>query len=444
MTLLRTLSIELYQEYNNGVYEAKHVYVPPYHSSGPLVIEKRIIYISNPGEYFNLFNEQNLLCNFDGIEVDGVHVEHSLVPRRKKVIENDKRQFKRFPKNVKDAIADENTLLYIDHSIEGYRDIRLDDVASIFNIPIERLRFLTSAYSNAGEQHPFGPNIIYRNRWEHHVQGSITHHESTGPEFKKESIIEKNFKRQLEFYDTKRTRGKLCSSYMRRRRLPRILLSMFLNKNKLLKDMYWSLGIFVDGETRTDRALWQISVLERYMKKNYQYELDDNDFDWIKSIKKNISCDEHDMSKKLLYETDYIVWSHAYNTKFSLVNETQPSSIHPIEKKLDYFCPFLSEKTFKPIVAGQMFVIHGCPGSIVALRKRGYDVFDDFIDHGYDTTSDTVWRTIRVAEEIKRLSEIPDAVWEEKLKEFIPRFEHNFNTLMNSRPISHKVTTFLT
>jgi hypothetical protein len=48
----------------------------------------------------------------------------------------------------------------------------------------------------------------------------------------------------------------------------------------------------------------------------------------------------------------------------------------------------LSEKTFKPIVAGQLFVLIAGPSAIQFLRDIGIDTFDDIIDHGYDNIID--------------------------------------------------------
>ena len=44
---------------------------------------------------------------------------------------------------------------------------------------------------------------------------------------------------------------------------------------------------------------------------------------------------------------------------------------------------FLSEKTWKPIACGQLFVVIGNPGLISHLRAQGVDTFDDIIDHAY-------------------------------------------------------------
>lgn len=50
---------------------------------------------------------------------------------------------------------------------------------------------------------------------------------------------------------------------------------------------------------------------------------------------------------------------------------------------------FMSEKTWKPIAAGQLFLHFGNPGTIGFLRTLGVDTFDDLIDHdSYDTVVD--------------------------------------------------------
>ena len=50
---------------------------------------------------------------------------------------------------------------------------------------------------------------------------------------------------------------------------------------------------------------------------------------------------------------------------------------------------FMSEKTWKPIASGQLFLILGNPGIIKHLRDQGIDCFDDIIDHSYDGIADT-------------------------------------------------------
>jgi hypothetical protein len=49
---------------------------------------------------------------------------------------------------------------------------------------------------------------------------------------------------------------------------------------------------------------------------------------------------------------------------------------------------FISEKTWKPIFSGQLFLILGSVGIVDYLRSIGVDVFDDVIDHSYDQEPD--------------------------------------------------------
>ena len=67
--------------------------------------------------------------------------------------------------------------------------------------------------------------------------------------------------------------------------------------------------------------------------------------------------------------------------------------------------PMLSEKTFKPIVAGQLFVLIAASGAVQFLRDIGIDTFDDIIDHSYDLISDTRARINKAVEQVDQLIE---------------------------------------
>jgi len=67
---------------------------------------------------------------------------------------------------------------------------------------------------------------------------------------------------------------------------------------------------------------------------------------------------------------------------------------------------FITEKTWQPIAAGQLFVILGNPGTVSHLRELGVDVFDDLIDHSYDNDPDPRSRLHKTHLELDRLSEL--------------------------------------
>lgn len=70
---------------------------------------------------------------------------------------------------------------------------------------------------------------------------------------------------------------------------------------------------------------------------------------------------------------------------------------------------FITEKTWKPIAAGNLFLIFGNKGSIKYLRDQGVDVFDDIIDHSYDAEPD--WR-----KRMKKLHRTIDILMQENLE----------------------------
>lgn len=64
---------------------------------------------------------------------------------------------------------------------------------------------------------------------------------------------------------------------------------------------------------------------------------------------------------------------------------------------------FITEKTWKPIASGQLFLILGNPGTVKHLRDQGIDCFDDIIDHSYDSIEDPRERIYKLTESLDKL-----------------------------------------
>jgi hypothetical protein len=71
---------------------------------------------------------------------------------------------------------------------------------------------------------------------------------------------------------------------------------------------------------------------------------------------------------------------------------------------------FVSEKSLKPILAGQFFVNTGSNGTVQLLRAAGFDTYDDIIDHN-QYENDCVFS--RVKNLIKYLRVIQNYEWTE-------------------------------
>ena len=71
---------------------------------------------------------------------------------------------------------------------------------------------------------------------------------------------------------------------------------------------------------------------------------------------------------------------------------------------------FVSEKSLKPLVSGQLFINLGAVGTIQILKNLGFDTFDDIVDH---TKYEHIDSFIRIRKAIHYLNEIKDFDWQD-------------------------------
>lgn len=124
------------------------------------------------------------------------------------------------------------------------------------------------------------------------------------------------------------------------------------------------------------------------------------------------------LSKECLNDLD-IGHSAYHDAYINLVTETfvQPNEL------------FLSEKIWKPVACGQLFIIIGPTGSASVLKKMGVDIFEDIIDHSrYDHIQD--WKD-RIDEIHKLLDELYLLNWEEIYKLTYERRKNNIENFFN-------------
>lgn len=80
------------------------------------------------------------------------------------------------------------------------------------------------------------------------------------------------------------------------------------------------------------------------------------------------------------------------------------------ESSANSHCRFLTEKTWKPIVCEQLFLMLGNPGLVQMLKDHGVDVYDDLIDHKYyDSELDFVTR-------VKKMHDVLDDLVKNDIK----------------------------
>lgn len=74
---------------------------------------------------------------------------------------------------------------------------------------------------------------------------------------------------------------------------------------------------------------------------------------------------------------------------------------------------FISEKSWKPIISGQLFFVLGPIGIINYLKNVGIDVFDDLLDHSYDQETDLDKKIHMLMNSISAMINNVDEIWED-------------------------------
>lgn len=142
----------------------------------------------------------------------------------------------------------------------------------------------------------------------------------------------------------------------------------------------------------------------RSQVKNMLYDIKDQvDTDWDNT--RNITAD---FSAKISVED-------AQNTAIHLVSETvfHESKIH------------VTEKTFKPIVMKQPFIVFSGPGTLQYLKSYGFRTFDCIWDESYDLEQDHDTRLEKIINIIKDLSRKSDKEFENIIDKCREIVDHN-------------------
>jgi hypothetical protein len=93
---------------------------------------------------------------------------------------------------------------------------------------------------------------------------------------------------------------------------------------------------------------------------------------------------------------------------------------------------FITEKTWKPIMVGHPFMILGNQGTLKYLKSIGYKTFGFWINEEYDDISDSSARSIKIVEELEKLSKKSIEELVEIRKEMMEVCKHNYENF-NSR-----------
>jgi hypothetical protein len=137
----------------------------------------------------------------------------------------------------------------------------------------------------------------------------------------------------------------------------------------------------------------------------------------------NIKLDHVNLPLRIDYGKDY----HASSHQIDMWDLANRSLLHVITETVYHGRKLhLTEKTFKPIVMQQPFVLVSCQGSLEYLRTYGFKTFGEFWNEDYDECDDNT----RIARIGQLLTDLDNLTFKEKYqlqKHLAPIVEHNFN-----------------
>lgn len=295
------------------------------------------------------------------------------------------------------------------HALEGYYDINFDYVSSLLNIPKQSFIWLSGDFDIETHNTDVDVECRYINFWERNIfwnSHSVSHQSN-------DTVS------NLDLILSKHRRSAYNTVYNRRIRDHRVLLMSVLKGDNLLdKQMIWSWGGSVETET------WKNSLYE------------------INSINHNIISRIGEKYRSAVHEV--LTWGNLQTGKpseedlnINLVNtinyEHVKSSVYQLVCETfatDGKTTFLSEKSFKPFMLYQPFVVYGDKGTISALRQHGYSTYDSLMDHSYDNIVDSAERLLSLSSSINKLNSFPLRLYSEKLYRLRDEIEKNKENLM--------------
>ena len=86
-----------------------------------------------------------------------------------------------------------------------------------------------------------------------------------------------------------------------------------------------------------------------------------------------------------------------------------------------------SEKIFRALQLPRPFLLYCAPGAVKVLREQGFDVYDDIVDHAYDTEMNSIDRQIKILNELEKSKYI--VYNKQVLQDFERRAVHNRSLL---------------
>ncbi len=215
--------------------------------------------------------------------------------------------------------------------------------------------------------------------------------------------------KELDMHDTDFITNKQSEFFVSHNRTPKVhryALLVLLKKNKLLQEVDWSLVMGWNHKMDMKHTTITTFYHELFTEKEIQKMKPEIDFFEEIDIKKsryedNIDWFDKDWDSHVKSLPFHIEWNRVYEKQTyenSYVNITTESCFRRDN------VVHLSEKTFKPLFFNQYPLYVASMNHVKTVKDvYGFDVFEDILDHSYDSESDQRKRLFKLFDEIKRV-----------------------------------------
>ena len=302
-----------------------------------------------------------------------------------------------FPERIIKDVQSGKCKYIMDQSLEGHWDINWEFIFDTLSITKEQLVWLSGDF----KIHEKTNNIaMYINWWERNCCEQIP-------------LVSDITQTQLKLIESYTERARYNTLYSRRVRSHRTAFMTAMVYHNLLDNMIWSWGGDVPygpgggtarvtlqdklldkkGETLAALSGCDSAIAEKY---SAAYDVVSQWGNVVEEYNEDTGTD------LTINHCNIATPSHVLNTYYQCIVETYATAGETT---------FLSEKSFKPFMLMQPFVLYGDPLTVQALRDHGYNVYDKWIDHGYDLIMDPIERMESLIREIRRLNSIPHCDW---------------------------------
>lgn len=216
-------------------------------------------------------------------------------------------------------------------------------------------------------------------------------------------MVGNQMKKSIKSIHQKENRRYKGVMYNRMKRNHRLYFLSLLKKNNILNDTIWSCGVGHVGD-------WIHQFPDLKAEATYFSKLEN------KSAEEFTNQNKLDLNNN---QANSVNFEHGRMSYLHIVSESNTTNR-----------TFITEKSYKPFFMMQPFVMLGNQGNVQELRNMGYDTFDKWIDHSYDTEPDDVKRWTMVFSETKRLYTYSQEQWSNMMVDMSEALAHNITTVM--------------